>query len=188
MCLRDEAPPLQPKRHVLSWPDDAVGAAAAAVAAAAAAAELSVRDDSWLPVGFSAVVVTAYDEITLQKLLTFVSSSSSSGGGGSGGDIFNEPRARYLAGTCSGWYHRNSATTGQPFMIFENSFAYDDDFGTLAAIGALLQLRRQQVEHWHQPVYNNSLCACCCNMSFRCLRTLTALLSPFPHPPAPPTV
>jgi hypothetical protein len=148
LCLRDKATQLQPKRQVLSWPDDAVVAVAAAVASAAASFGLSITDESWLPAAFSAVLVTVYDENTLQKILNFVVS------GGSG---FQERGARYLAGTCSALHQRNTIKTGHQFFIFENSFVYDDNFGTTAAIGALLQLPRRNMEHWHEPVYNNSL-------------------------------
>ncbi len=160
LCLREEAPPLQPNRRALSWPDDAVAVTAAAVAAAASTAALLVRDESWLPVGFAAVVVTAHDETTLQKILSFISSSVS--------NDLHELGARYFAGTCSGSQQPDSIKTGQQFMIFENSFAFDDDFGTLDAVGALLQLSRQRASHWHEPVYNNSLCVLNCDLAFCC--------------------
>jgi hypothetical protein len=154
LCLRDIAPNLLPKRRGLSWPDDAVTTTAAAVAAAAAAARLVPKDESWLPLTAAAVVITARDEITLQKILNFVGGG---GGGGGGGDLRDDAPG-LVAGTCGGTRGRNSIRKDEEFIVFENCMAYDESFRTLDDLGALLQLQRRGASHWHQPVYNNSLC------------------------------
>jgi hypothetical protein len=141
---------LIPKRGVLAWPEDAAAATAAAVAEAAAAhsSELSIIDESWMPVGIAALLVTAYDEVTLQTILNFVSAS------GSGSD---ERGARYIAGMCSGSTAPSSIKTGEQFLIFENGISYDDDFGTVAALQAVLHLPGQGMVDWQAPVYSSSL-------------------------------
>jgi hypothetical protein len=175
LCLRDATPNLLPKRRSLSWPDDAVTTAAAATAAAAAAAHLVPKDESWLPLTAAAVMITAHDEITLQKILNFV------GGGGGGGDL-RDNAPRLVAGTCGGSRGPNSIRKDEEFIVFENCMAYDERFRTLDDLGALLQLQRHGASHWHQPVYNNSLC------EQRLLLLSSPLFSspPLPPPPSPP--
>ncbi len=152
-CLSNGSPSLLPKRQALSWPNDAVTAAAAGVAAATS--EFSIKDESWLPLGFAAVLITVNEETTLQKILSFFRA-----------DVL-ENVARFVAGKCGDANAPNDIRIGEQFLVFENGIAFDDDFGTLHALGALLKLPKQDMKHWHEPVYNNSVCVICVHCTQR---------------------